>query len=547
MPTASPAPSLSVHGWIVVVLGGALAAGFCIYLWPEWLHNPDLSHGLFAPVLFGLLLMESRRRGPWRYPADSIGWRVARGALLATGLGFVGLAGLYAAAIDWTHPLVSLALALALSALLLGALLWLATSRVRAVPLNWSSLVAVCIWPLCAPLPPGTYSRLTLQLQFWVTDFVLQALHLLGVAASTSGNIIMLAHTSVGVEEACSGVRSLLSCVVAAVFFSATLVTRPWARVFIIAIAPPLAFGMNIVRSLGLTLMANAGIDISGSWHDLTGFAVLGVTAAILGGIALWLEDKPAAYSTEAPDAKNASAPELAGLESSKTTPPAPRPWGLVSAYALAAAMVIFFVLNTHGPARKDSRIPDLAAILPIAPEGWDIVRTEDLYQFASVLKTEHLIQRSYVRNTGAAGMSEPLQITVYIAYWAPGKVPVSLVAAHTPEACWPGGGWTAQPVPPIRGPFLVRGDPVPTPEYRAFTNAGTLQNVWYWHLYDGRSIAQGDPRSAGALLKLAWDYGFRTAGEQLFVRVSSNRPWEEIRDDPLLAGIVDRLEPHGL
>jgi len=64
---------------------------------------------------------------------------------------------------------------------------------------------------------------------------------------------------------------------------------------------------------------------------------------------------------------------------------------------------------------------------------------------------------------------------------------------------------------------------------------------------YDGRSIAQTDPRSAVMLLKLAWRYGFRTAGEQMFVRISSNRPWAEIRDDPLVTGILARLQPHGL
>ncbi len=522
-----------VSGWIVVVSGALFTATLCFQMWPEWLHNPDLSHGLFAPVLFLLLLHESRRRGPWRWLPDTLCLRVLRAVVLVAGLGLVCIAGLYAAAVEWTHPLVSLSLSLALSALLLAALLWLSTSRVRVLPFNWTSLVAVGLWPLCAPIPPGTYSRITLQLQFWVTDIVLNALHLLGVAASTSGNIILLAHTSVGVEEACSGVRSLLSCIVAAVFFSATLVSRPWARVLLIALAPPLAFGMNIFRSLGLTLLANAGVDIGGTWHDLTGFAVLGVTAAILGGLALWLETPDADTATVIPDTPDLVAP--------------PRPWGVLSAYALVTVLVGFFVFNTHGPSRESGAPPDLQAMLPISPAGWDLVRTDDLYQFSSVLETEHLIQRTYLRRRDTIPGSEPLQITVYMAYWSPGQVPVSLVAAHTPEACWPGGGWTTQPVAPVETPFSADGQTLPPPEYRAFTNAEYLQHVWYWHLYDGRSIAQNDPRSALMLLKLAWNYGFRTAGEQMFVRISSNRPWEEIHDDPLITDILKRLAPFGL
>ncbi|MBC8041752.1 MAG: exosortase/archaeosortase family protein [Opitutaceae bacterium] len=532
--SAAPAtPPLSATSWIVVCLAGLLTAAFCVHLWPEWLHNPDLSHGLFAPVLFVLLLHDSRRHAPWRHPAENTRLRLLRTGALVLGLVFVSIAGLYAAAIDWTHSLVSLSLALALSALLAAALLWFSSDRVRALPLNWTTLVAVALWPLCAPIPPGTYTRLTLQLQFWVTDIVLNSLHLLGIAASTSGNIILLARTSVGVEEACSGVRSLLSCVVAAIFFSATLVRRPWARVLLIALAPPLAFGMNIIRSLGLTLLANSGVDISGTWHDVTGFAILGLTALILGALALWLEE-PARPATPTAPLPNAA-------------PPAARPWGLLTAYMFATVMLGFFVLNTHGPVRNSSLVPDLQKILPTAPAGWDLVRTDDLYQFSPILKTEHLVQRTYVRRRASPQNDSPLQITVYLAYWSPGAVPVSAVAAHTPDACWPGGGWVPQPVQPADAPFLVGNRPVSAPEYRTFTNSGVKENVWFWHLYDGRSIAQNDPRSALALLKLSWTYGFRTAGEQVFVRISSNRPWTELRDEPLVNEVLTHLQPFGL
>ncbi len=547
MTPAPVAPPLAASSRIVIALAGLLTAGLCVQLWPEWMHNPDLSHGLFAPVLFLLLLNESRRRGPWRYLPETAGLRVLRGVVLTAGIAFTCLAGLYAVAVEWTHPLVGMSLTLALSGLLLGALLWLSTSRVRALSFNWTSLVAIGFWPLCAPIPPGTYSRITLQLQFWVTDIVLNSLHLLGIAATTSGNIIILAHTSVGVEEACSGVRSLLSCLVAAVFFSATLVRRPWARLLLIAVAPPLAFAMNIVRSLGLTLMANAGVDIGGKWHDLTGFSVLGVTALLLGGLALWLEEPEPIHAAPA---KTTNASSASATQSPSETAPAPtvHPWGVLSAYAFTSVLIAFFLFNTHGPSRKIATPPDLQAILPPAPVGWDSVRTEDLFQFAPILETNHLLERTYVRHRGAIpGATEPLQITIYVAYWSPGQTPVSRVAAHTPDACWPGSGWTAQPVVPAPAPFISNGHPLPAPEFRTFTHSGFLQRVWFWHLYDGRSITQSDPRSPVALLKLAWIYGFRTAGEQMFVRVSSNRPWDEIKDDPLLADVLAHLAPFGL
>lgn len=531
MSAASALARLNSAGWIAVILLAALAAAFSVHMWPQWVHNPDLSHGLFSPVLFVLLLREGFRLGPARHLPASAGLTLARGVLLVLGIVLVVVAGLYAVAIDWSHSLVSLSLALALSALMLAALLWLSSGRVRVLPFNWTTFVAAGLWTLCAPVPPGTYARLTQHLQLWITEIVLGSLNLLGIPAARFGNVIQLAHTSVGVEEACSGVRSLVSCIVAAVFFSAAVVRRPWARVLLVTLAPFLAFGMNIVRSVTLTLLANGGTDISGAWHDLTGYAVLGVTAAILGALAFQLEDRAAPAP---PDPAPSGAPA------------APRPWGLAAACAVAAAMIGFFVFNTHGPARAPGPAPDLDALLPKTPAGWDVVQTADLYRFTSVLETDRLVQRTYVRRR--PGSTQPLVVTVYIAYWSPGQVPVSLVASHTPEACWPGSGWVAEPVAPPPSPFVAGGAAVSAPQYRRFVNAGFPQNVWYWHLHDGRSIAGvALADSAPALLRLAWNYGFHSDGEQFFVRISSDCPWSEIAGDPLIANLVASLRPYGL
>ena len=143
-------PPLNTPGWLALATIGALAVAFCVRLWPEWTGNPDLSHGLFAPVLFILLLREGRRRGPVRHHADTLGWTLLRAGALAVSLALVALAGIYAAAVDWSHALVGFSLALALSALLLGALLWLSSERARVLPLNWTTFVAAGIWSLWA-------------------------------------------------------------------------------------------------------------------------------------------------------------------------------------------------------------------------------------------------------------------------------------------------------------------------------------------------------------------------------------------------------------
>ena len=536
MPHSPPVPlnrSSPAPVWCVIVLGGLLAGALSSLLWPQWRSNPDLSHGLFMPVIFLLLLNESRRQGPWRFLPESPATKILRTTSLGSGLALIVVGGLFAASISWSHSLVGFTLAFALAALLFAALVWLAGDGVRVLPLNWSSLVAVGLWPLSAPIPPGTYQHITLKLQLLVTDVVLHALHLLGIPAITRGNIIELAHTSVGVEEACSGVRSLISCIVAGLFFSATLVRKPWARVLLVVLAAPLAIGMNILRSLVLTLLANAGIDIGGTWHNLTGFAVLGVTAGILGGLALWLEDRAPAK----PAAAIAPPPPAPAL-------PCNRRWGVPVGLVVAMVLVGFFAYNTHDTSRADAPVPDLEAFLPATMPGWTVRTTDDLSQFSSLLQTVHLVQRTYLRNNPSG---PPAQITFYLAYWSAGQAPVSLVSSHTPDACWPGSGWISQDHPAAPSPFLAGGRTLPKPEYMLFTSDTYPQHVWYWHLYDGRPIPQLAPLSPRAFLKLALRYGFRTAGDQLFVRISSNQPWEVLRDDPLVLEVLSHLQPLGL
>jgi hypothetical protein len=173
------------------------------------------------------------------------------------------------------------------------------------------------------------------------------------------------------------------------------------------------------------------------------------------------------------------------------------------------------------------------------------VVTPKYLYQFADVLQTTHLMERTYLRS---AGSDQFVQLTVYIAYWPAGQATVSRVASHTPDACWPGAGWVAQPVTDSRQIPVLPGLQLSPAEYRVFKNPAAFpQHVWFWHIYDGRPISFRDPYSVPALLRLALQYGFRRQGDQYFVRVSSNQPWPELADDTLVREIFTNLAGIGL
>jgi hypothetical protein len=139
------------------------------------------------------------------------------------------------------------------------------------------------------------------------------------------------------------------------------------------------------------------------------------------------------------------------------------------------------------------------------------------------------------------------LEVILYAAYWHAGQAPVSLVASHTPDACWPGSGWISHPVKEPRVVLRAADRALPDAEYRMFTFNGFPQHVWFWHVYDGRPIAYRDPYSAIELLRIALQYGFRHEGDQLFLRISSNRPWAELAGDPLIEDFFKRVHSVGL
>lgn len=508
---------------------GAGFLGLVWLLWPLWRGDPDLSHGFALPILFVILVAESRNGANPRFLRRNLATAAAGAVALALGLFYTASAGLYGSALGAAHSMTCFFGGTGLALLLLAAWMSLADENVRFISFGWPALVALTLLPLSSPLPPGSYSRLSVALQGWVTEAVTGTLGLLGIAAYRDGNVIVLAHANVGVTEACSGVRSLISCVVAALFLSAVLLKRPGARAALVLLAPALALLMNFFRSLILTLVANARGDIGGGWHDGTGLAITGVTTALLAWIAVGLR---ARGKPEEPRA--AAAAEL-------LPPRHQAALALVLGLSVAVLGVLAYARRPVAP--RETRAPDLEALFPAAPEGWRVREEGDLGQFTSVLHTPYLIRKTYA-SSDAKG---PVFVSIYAAYWLPNQASASLVSIHTPDLCWAAGGFSAEPVRTTRAALTVDGRTLPPAECRLFLKGGTSTRVWFWHLFAGRLLVQESPFSVRGLLSLALSYDLRRGGDQLFVVVSSNREWDEIAPNPALGEFFARTAPLGL
>lgn len=290
----------------------ALVVGlaFVVFLTVDQMHwwqlKPDYAFGWLVPLFVIYLVYDRwpRLREIFRVLDPSPlprWWRAltftAAAVMFGGGLVLFLLAALYRAGTGSTQP-GSLLLAGGFSGVLLGMVYFnVPDGRVGAGPpaAGWRALQAdarlravalfmfpAFIWMLSAPLLSSIESAVSLVLLRKVVSVVFSVFNLLGYTLVQEGNVLLLPRGSVGVADACSGIRSLTGCLFAGSFLAAVCLERWWQKILLVALAMGFAFLTNLLRSLFLTGWAYAyGSEaIEGNLHDVTGFAVLGLTVA---------------------------------------------------------------------------------------------------------------------------------------------------------------------------------------------------------------------------------------------------------------------------
>lgn len=155
-------------------------------------------------------------------------------------------------------------------------------------------LFPALIWMLSVPMFSAVHKTISTFLMDKVAIVVYHTFDILGYAVVREGSVLKLPLGDVGVEDACSGIRSLTACLFAGSFLGAAFFTSFWKKVFLVGTAMLFAFINNIFRSLFLTAWAYAkgpegldghvviaGMDL-GNVHDFTGWVVLGITVVCL-------------------------------------------------------------------------------------------------------------------------------------------------------------------------------------------------------------------------------------------------------------------------
>jgi len=454
----------------------------------EWTTDPQYSYGLVVPLLAVGLLM---RR--WQHLEGRPG-RSAAGnpwlAVLLCGL----LAFLYLptrlieeATPEWRPIQWSLGIqivGLTLYAIYLaGGKGWL---RQAAFPVAFF-LVAIP-WPTLFehPIIQGL-SRINAAM-------VVNVMGILGVPAIQHGNLIEVSAGMVGINDACSGIRSLQSSLMISLFLGEFYLFSWRRRLLLIPISFALAMILNICRTSLLTwVAAKKGIGAIAEYHDEAGWTILLVCTAMLCGAGWLLSRWNVPHKGETPAATEGLRP-MDDENGDKARRRMNRLGIILMIWLVMVESVVglwYWVRESH---LKPG--PSWSVNFPV---------TNPTYKDVPLTVDEHVLLRF---DQGQQGRWREPDGTVWQAFyynWLPGRVAGYLAKRHTPDICITASGFSLTSGPELML-FNVNGVELPMRHYVFDSSVGPLQVYQcHWQAGMGKDSYTADESSRYNLIRGIW------------------------------------------
>jgi len=260
---SAPVPTPTWGRALPFVLGLSVILG--LLYWPimrdlaaQWWDDANYNHGFLIPLFSAFLVWRERARLAAIPPsASALGLPVLLGGIALLVLGDIGAENFLMRS--------------SLIVILAGLILFLAGRGIfRAVLFPLGYLLFMI------PLPGMLFYAITFPLQRIAAEQAAWALDLLGVPVLLDGNIIHLSQISLGVTEACSGIRSLISLLAGAAAWAYLMLPAGWLSVLFVASAVPITIVANSARVVATGLIGQwFGVEYaSGFFHEFAGWVV---------------------------------------------------------------------------------------------------------------------------------------------------------------------------------------------------------------------------------------------------------------------------------
>jgi exosortase len=145
---------------------------------------------------------------------------------------------------------------------------------------------SVCYIFASVPWPATVEYHVIQGLAEAATTVSVAILNLFHIAAVQHGNVIEVKTGLLGVDEACSGIRSLQATLVVSLFFG-EIYRQSWLRrIALVLFGALIAFLSNVGRTVALSAVAaKDGPEAISKWHDPLGFLTFAVCLLLIWGL----------------------------------------------------------------------------------------------------------------------------------------------------------------------------------------------------------------------------------------------------------------------
>lgn len=452
----------------------------------EWSLNPQYSYGWSVPFVAVFLLWRRWTSRPAAAPDKFCVWLLplcAAGAFVLFPVRFVAEANPDWRLLDWITALIVVGMTMSILGYG-GGRPWL---RHFAFPVLF--LLVAVPWPV-------QFEQFVVQnLMRFVTAINVALLNFIGLPALQHGNLIELSSGVIGIEEACSGVRSLQATLMISLFLGELYYFNAARRVLLVIAGVALALFCNLIRTFLLVWIgAKRGPDAIHAWHDPAGLTILLVCLFGLWILSLFMrrgQDAPAAR----PELNSAAMPLPLAFSSA------------LCLWFLCAETATQFWYRSHQSAFNTSH---WSVEWPRAESNYDKIDIPP--ESAGLLR--------YDDGGGASwNASDSHRWIMYFFRWLPGHTAALFVKVHRPDICLPASGLSLTSNQGTR--FIeVNGLTLPIRSYR-FDRNGTPLHVFYCY-WDARSSFDNNSQpnneedwTARGRIRSAWQ-GHREIGAQM-------------------------------
>jgi exosortase len=406
-----PTKSGRATAWLAMLIFGALWVLLVKHLAVHWSVNPQYSFGWLVPVLCAFTAWRrwATRTRPDDARSPTAAWIAAAAALAFFPTWLVVQPNPDWRLVNWALTCEIVVLSLC-AIYLMGGKSWAMHFAfpvcfiLTAVP--WPTGLEVCVIQSLMRIVAST----TVELLYWISS----------VPAIREGNVITIGAGSLGIDDACSGVRSLQATFMASLFLGELYRFNLNRRVLLVGAGALFALLCNIGRAFLLaSVAARHGIDAVSKWHDPAGFTIL--TVCFLG---VWVVALVAS--------RGAGTPRDSAEKGMPRALPAPLVAGLAVwfVFAIGATEVWYRAHESPTTAR------------------WSFAWPASRRDFRD-LEIAEGAAKALQYNEGRAAAWVANDETIWSAFffrWAPGPSRSRILArAHRPEICLPAGGFKMQ------------------------------------------------------------------------------------------------------